>query len=481
MSKGLLYLPVKFKKNFCHDAAVDQAKQLDSAVALEELKEAVASRKKVPQAEDAPDSEVKTNSSFPHHTVSLCAPTEKSGQSSLPYRLAAVCLGLLCALLLTATLVLCVLYMRVGEDSALHQNDMTVEGVVEQFRANCSIQTKDEDQLQTFYNVMTEDKGQLQENIKKLAEDKGRLQKNYNKLVEEKDQLLKSYNKLTEDKDQLQKKYKAITEDSGQLQKNCSTLSKEKSQLQADYNTLDKDKKQLVADYNALAKEKSQQERDYSTLETECQTLTNEKKRTEEERKTLQQQLEEERNTFQKWNRTFTVVLENKKHKEQLQRDFDAVLAKSPVLDQYCPLSSQKRMCKPCPQGWEQFYSKCYYFFTERKTWTDSRSDCIKEGADLVVIKSEEEQEFITRYTRDYNWIGLSDLETEGTWLWVDGTTLLKGFWRSGQPDDHFWFDSRTQYQDADCAVTVPGENAWMDTHCYSYRRFICETDALLF
>ncbi|XP_035240896.1 CD209 antigen-like isoform X4 [Anguilla anguilla] len=447
MSKGLLYLPVKFKKNFCHDAAVDQAKQLDSAVALEELKEAVASRKKVPQAEDAPDSEVKTNSSFPHHTVSLCAPTD----------------------------------MRVGEDSALHQNDMTVEGVVEQFRANCSIQTKDEDQLQTFYNVMTEDKGQLQENIKKLAEDKGRLQKNYNKLVEEKDQLLKSYNKLTEDKDQLQKKYKAITEDSGQLQKNCSTLSKEKSQLQADYNTLDKDKKQLVADYNALAKEKSQQERDYSTLETECQTLTNEKKRTEEERKTLQQQLEEERNTFQKWNRTFTVVLENKKHKEQLQRDFDAVLAKSPVLDQYCPLSSQKRMCKPCPQGWEQFYSKCYYFFTERKTWTDSRSDCIKEGADLVVIKSEEEQEFITRYTRDYNWIGLSDLETEGTWLWVDGTTLLKGFWRSGQPDDHFWFDSRTQYQDADCAVTVPGENAWMDTHCYSYRRFICETDALLF
>ncbi|KAJ8256384.1 hypothetical protein COCON_G00185360 [Conger conger] len=35
--------------------------------------------------------------------------TEKSGQSSHPYRLAAVCLGLLCALLLAATIVLCVL------------------------------------------------------------------------------------------------------------------------------------------------------------------------------------------------------------------------------------------------------------------------------------------------------------------------------------------------------------------------------------
>ncbi|KAJ8368963.1 hypothetical protein SKAU_G00089910 [Synaphobranchus kaupii] len=36
--------------------------------------------------------------------------TEKSGQSSHPYRLAAVCLGLLCALLLAATLVLGVPY-----------------------------------------------------------------------------------------------------------------------------------------------------------------------------------------------------------------------------------------------------------------------------------------------------------------------------------------------------------------------------------
>ncbi|XP_061074326.1 CD209 antigen-like protein E [Conger conger] len=89
-------------------------------------------------------------------------------------------------------------------------------------------------------------------------------------------------------------------------------------------------------------------------------------------------------------------------------------------------------------------------------------------------------QEFITKHPRDFNWIGLSDSETEGTWLWVDGSPLQRGFWRNGQPDDHFWFDSRTQYQDADCVVTVPGESAWMDTHCYSYRRFICETDALL-
>ncbi|XP_061072103.1 uncharacterized protein LOC133107193 isoform X3 [Conger conger] len=226
--------------------------------------------------------------------------TEKREQSSHPYRLAAVCLGLLCALLLTATIVLGVLYMRAGEEGALRQNDTIEEGVAEQLRANCSIHT--------------DDNGQQQENYNKMAEEKCLIQKNYNKMAEGKDKLQKNYDKMAEDKAQLQKRNKVLTEVNAQLQKNCSTVWK-------DYNTLDNDKRQLVTDYNVLAKEKIQRERDYSALETECQTLTREKKRVEEERKTLQQLLEEERDMFQRWNRTFMVVLENMKHKEQLQRD----------------------------------------------------------------------------------------------------------------------------------------------------------------
>ncbi|KAJ8366307.1 hypothetical protein AAFF_G00362870, partial [Aldrovandia affinis] len=124
----------------------------------------------------------------------------------------------------------------------------------------------------------------------------------------------------------------------------------------------------------------------------------------------------------------------------QLQRDFDAVVVKFPVLDQYCPLRSQKRVCRPCPEGWEQRNSKCYYFSTEEKSWKDSRSACLKQGADLVIIESKEEQDFIYKHTgEDAYWIGLSDSETEGTWLWVDGTPLQKdkAFWVTGEPDDY--------------------------------------------
>ncbi|KAJ8372708.1 hypothetical protein AAFF_G00277770 [Aldrovandia affinis] len=139
---------------------------------------------------------------------------------------------------------------------------------------------------------------------------------------------------------------------------------------------------------------------------------------------------------------------EDKKQKEalnmtvRLQIDFNAVVVKYPLLDQYCPLRSQKRVCRPCPEGWEQSNSKCYYFTTEKKNWKESRSACLKQGADLVIIESVQEQEFISNRTTENYWIGLSDSKQEGTWLWVDGTPLQedKGFWRSGEPDD-YWSD----------------------------------------
>ncbi|XP_036379769.1 C-type lectin domain family 4 member E-like [Megalops cyprinoides] len=112
----------------------------------------------------------------------------------------------------------------------------------------------------------------------------------------------------------------------------------------------------------------------------------------------------------------------------QLQRYHNRFLQKVPLLEKYCPLISQKRVCRPCPQGWEQFRSKCYYFSTETKYWLPSRSDCLGQDADLVVIDGEEEQEFISNHTKEGEyWIGLSDSETEGTWLWVDRTPLQKG------------------------------------------------------
>ncbi|KAJ8259614.1 hypothetical protein GJAV_G00171470 [Gymnothorax javanicus] len=179
--------------------------------------------------------------------------------------------------------------------------------------------------------------------------------------------------------------------------------------------------------------------------------------------------------------RNYTIL---KQEKDQLQRNNSIfqqiVLKKLPFIYQYCPYSSQKRECKPCPQGWKLFDSKCYYFSHEYRSWKESRNDCIERGADLVIIETKKEQDSISENVKYYDyWIGLSDTVTEGTWLWVDGSRLQGGFWGSKEPDDQHWSYERWHWG-ADCAVTVRGNKTWIDKDCNWSHRFICETDALL-
>ncbi|KPP61677.1 hypothetical protein Z043_120194 [Scleropages formosus] len=89
--------------------------------------------------------------------------------------------------------------------------------------------------------------------------------------------------------------------------------------------------------------------------------------------------------------------------------------------------------CKACPSGWNFHAGKCYYFSSDKMAWNASARSCITMGGHLVMIDSEEEQKFLlgemsTKMTGDDDkfWIGLSDAEEEGRWLWMDKTPLNK-------------------------------------------------------
>ncbi|XP_044201804.1 CD209 antigen-like protein E [Thunnus albacares] len=125
-------------------------------------------------------------------------------------------------------------------------------------------------------------------------------------------------------------------------------------------------------------------------------------------------------------------------------------------------------------QGWKYFNGSFYYISSNMKTWNESRTDCLQRGADLVVVNSEEEQEFINRYQKRI-WIGLADSEREGTWKWVDGTPLTTSFWHSGEPNDY-------EGQNEDCVETrfFNEENGWNDSICGQRNFWMCEKKMFL-
>ena len=94
-------------------------------------------------------------------------------------------------------------------------------------------------------------------------------------------------------------------------------------------------------------------------------------------------------------------------------------------------------LCKQeCPDGWKKFCFKCYRTSKVVGSWNKSREFCVHYGADLVVVDSKEELEFISRYCGNIC-LGQTDEAGEGTWRWVDGTVLSldNPSWSRGGPD----------------------------------------------
>ncbi|XP_041662853.1 CD209 antigen-like protein C [Cheilinus undulatus] len=144
----------------------------------------------------------------------------------------------------------------------------------------------------------------------------------------------------------------------------------------------------------------------------------------------------------------------------------------SKKLERLQSLSKQK---KTCPARWRMFHCSCYFFSARKTSWDSSRQDCRNRDADLVVIDSSEEQEFLTNTLKGWAWIGLTDRDTEDTWKWTDGTQLTLKYWGRGQPDSN---GRNPQWGEEDC-VHIMNDRAkeanWNDMRCDRSMLWICE------
>ncbi|XP_045569536.1 CD209 antigen-like protein E [Salmo salar] len=113
----------------------------------------------------------------------------------------AVCLGLLCVLLLAGIIGL-LLYQR---NQLTSYNTLTKDGDQLQTSGNNL-----RDQLQTSNNTLTKERDQRQTSNSTLTKERDQLQTSYNTLTKERDQLQTRYNTLTKERDQLQKEIERL-------------------------------------------------------------------------------------------------------------------------------------------------------------------------------------------------------------------------------------------------------------------------------
>ena len=89
-----------------------------------------------------------------------------------------------------------------------------------------------------------------------------------------------------------------------------------------------------------------------------------------------------------------------------------------------------------CEAPWVAFESSCYLFPGSTETWSDAVDACAKEGASLVSIKSQAEQDFVEENMKSRSWLGMSDAKEEGHWVWLaDGTDVTYTHWDAGEPN----------------------------------------------
>ncbi|KAK7492750.1 hypothetical protein BaRGS_00016055, partial [Batillaria attramentaria] len=121
--------------------------------------------------------------------------------------------------------------------------------------------------------------------------------------------------------------------------------------------------------------------------------------------------------------------------------------------------------------GWVGFQTSCYKLVKNATTWASAKKYCQALHGKLAEIGSEEENEFVEQLARQGGrsvWLGGTDAESEGSWVWdSSGNALQFKNWITGEPNNG---------GNEDCLhMWVSHDYKWNDIVCDNEMYFVCE------
>ncbi|PWA28871.1 hypothetical protein CCH79_00012959 [Gambusia affinis] len=131
--------------------------------------------------------------------------------------------------------------------------------------------------------------------------------------------------------------------------------------------------------------------------------------------------------------------------------------------------------CRLCPDGWLWWRRHCYFFsvgLQENRRWKESAEFCQEHNSSLVVIKDDAEMDFLqgvmcnaTKFP--FLWVGLTDSQQEGRWLWLSGKDV----------QDHLPLAVQWDSDDRDCA-DLRGGGTLFAADCEEYGPWVCKRES---
>ncbi|XP_076308807.1 uncharacterized protein LOC143224295 [Tachypleus tridentatus] len=135
-----------------------------------------------------------------------------------------------------------------------------------------------------------------------------------------------------------------------------------------------------------------------------------------------------------------------------------------------------------CPKEYHRYKTKCFRVYNIEKTFEDSSLQCKNDSGRLAVIKDSKALDFVKSLLVDdtvYYWIGISDKQQEGVWVFEDGSLATYEFmtsnsiWAPNKPDNYTLQQDCAVIGSLISGVIHPFLN---DEDCSKTERFVCET-----